>query len=741
MWISLSGGVVFARSSEVTLATTVGGKGNMVDGIGTDFPATITVTNVSGKTKNVNVNVRCTDEEGNVLYFDNVEKSIAKSSSEKLELTIPGVEKFGFYKLGVSATDIDTDKDFARDSYEFSVVNFPEDGVVNSEIGIINHVRHSGINDPLVNLEILSKAGFSGTRSEISWKLYETAKGKYELPAKYRQVMGAYANKGIKHLEILGYSNDIYGEQSPPSTDAQIEAYANYGVELAGDLREILGSENLEIEVWNEYNNSPTFNKDGQPASMYAKMLKATYPKLKAAYPDMQIWAMSTLGIGMDWTKPWARPFLSALGKRTSSSNTYFDGISVHPYSNKEAPEKSDIFYDVKSLKSLLNTYGYGDVPIRATEWGWPAAGGEYPDEMQQASYFVRANVLNDYHDAFSHIDWYSLSDQSNDDEAGSTFGIIGHYKDKVPYGAKPAFLAAANYNSIMTDAVYKGSLEIGEDVTAYKYTLRDGRDCVVGWKVSEGTENAGVDLGAKKATLVDMYGNESEITSAGGEFYCKYDESPVYIIGEFDKFDTISGTVPQSGVIYEFDHTTRTMSVYGSLSESLDEENMSIMVLPEGEDPENADFEKLLYIGDTVAHNGLFAVEFGVSEDTYGKFDLYIGRKASDRTNVDMGYISEGHFDLVCTLDVTSSDSTVSAAAYLENDSTASKKAIMFIVQYDENGKLLSAKSGKITVAAGTKPSLFSVTDTKLSGAKSTKAFIWDDMSSIKPIVPYAER
>lgn len=731
---------VSSATSDISVLAVVGDVGNMVDGINVEIPVKITLTNTFDTSKDVNVNITVATETGTFLYSDNLEETISKNSSKDVQTVIPGVNKYGFYNLNLSITDVDTGKDFASDSFRFSVAHFPEEGVVNSEVGIINHVRHSGINDPLVNLDILKKAGFSNTRSEITWAAYESAKGQYALTNKYKTVMEKNAELGLGHLEILGYGNTVYGNDTPPSTDTSITAYANYGVELAGDLREILGADNLEVEIWNEYNNSPTFNKDGQPASTYAKMLKATYPKLKNEYPDMQIWAMSTLGVGVDWSNSWIPNVLSNLG--SASKAKYFDGVSVHPYSNKVAPEKSDIFDDVEWLKYYLERYGYGDVPIRATEWGWPADGVEYVTEEEQASYFVRANILNDYHDAFSHIDWYNLSDQTASGEAGATFGIIGHYQDKIPYGAKPAFLTAANYNALMTDAAYIDSVLIGTDVRAYRYKLRDGRDCVVAWKISDGTEVASVNLGTNSVTKIDSYGNEAEVATVNNEITVKFDIMPVYLVGEFSEFAKGTSAIKDNGTVVEYDSETRLVSVYGKFNSANTSDMLNIMAIPESDNAENPDFSKMLYIGEVTAHNGIFSTNFSVAENTYGKYKLLLSfPNGKVPHSFDVGYVAEGEYNVVCTFEINEDESNIMASSYLQNESDTEQTVTMFISQYDEDGRLLSANMIPVKLEAGTKPALYTVSDVKNPKAVKYRAYMWDGITGIKPIIPYIER
>lgn len=525
---------------KVTVRADIGEIGNAVYEKNVEVPVKVSVYNKLSIPQNLVVKADVKTRNGVDITKKDFEITVEAESENVLEFSLPEMDRYGYNDLYLEFYSKEDNKLVAKDVFEYALVNTPPQGLRNKKIGVIDHARpaNARFGSPVTNATFASKAGFVTTRSEHDWAQYEQVKGQYQISDLYKELFAYKKTQGMGHLDILNYGNKLYGPDSPPSTPQSIEAYKNYAVAITGDLVEMSEDRELELELWNEYNNLGTwFNFDDQPASMYYELIKATYPAVKEKYPDIRMWGMSTIGVDNKWIEDVLK----------MGGGEYMDGISIHPYTFKLMPDLGDAIHKTLKLKEIIKQYGYNDetMPLRATEWGWPSCGvNGYLNEAEQASAFIRMMVLNDHYDLFEQIDWYSINDGGDQPEQEQSFGLIRYMNGKIPYGVKPSYLTACNYNNLMTDAVYEKNVKIGDDVESYKYTLRDGRDCVVAWvKDPNGSEIVSVDLGTESAVLMDCYGNEETIYSDNGVFSVGYSQMPQYLIGDFTKLEKADKT------------------------------------------------------------------------------------------------------------------------------------------------------------------------------------------------------
>ncbi len=514
-----------ALLATASVSAKVGEKGNAVYEKNKSVPAVISVTNKLNIEQPVVLNVTAKSREGKKLFEDSVDIKLEPEKTSDIEITLPPLTEYGFYDLYFDVYGKDDNELKCSDFCEYALVNLPPEGTRNPKIGIINHERHVRMGDPTVNLEFIAKAGFSSARSEVSWDRYETEPGNYKLPAKYEQEMKDRAKYNIDHLEILGYSNYSVTPEFPPISKEAIKVFGDFSLNLIKDIKEVRGDGTIEVEMWNEYNNSDGRFGSGATPETYAKMINDLYPRIKAQYPDVKAWAMGTIGVPVDWIERVLK---------AGAANS-FDGISVHPYSFTQAPENGGMIEKVLELKEVVAKYRQ-DVAYRGTEWGWTSNGRNgYPDRAHQAAYFVRMGILNEKYDLFERVDWYTINDGGeNLDHPEYNFGLLRGPEAKIPYGVKPSYLAATNYNKLMTNAKYVESYEWGEDVDAHKFVLADGRTCIAAWKVNDGTQISAVNLGTDTLTMMDMYGNETTLNAMDNAFHISFNELPVYLIGDF---------------------------------------------------------------------------------------------------------------------------------------------------------------------------------------------------------------
>ncbi|HEY5044432.1 MAG TPA: glycosyl hydrolase [Solirubrobacteraceae bacterium] len=203
----------------------------------------------------------------------------------------------------------------------------------------------------------------------------------------------------------------------PPSNPADYAAIASY---LAGRY----GTHLAAIEVWNEPDqaNQLYFAGPNKP-QRYAALLRAAYPAIKQANPNVPVLAGSLVGSN--------GVFLRAL--YAAGIKGYYDGLAVHFYT-----------LTLASLRSIHEVQlANGDTkPLWLDEFGWSSCYPRYRTQQEQACVTAQtqATDLADTFRSVAHTTYiaavlaYKL--QSSPQEE---FGVLS------PNGAlKPAFAALA---------------------------------------------------------------------------------------------------------------------------------------------------------------------------------------------------------------------------------------------------------------------------------------------------------
>ncbi len=167
----------------------------------------------------------------------------------------------------------------------------------------------------------------------------------------------------------------VSGESSkanawPPSNPATYAAFVafvaqRYGARLAA------------IEVWNEPDqaNEDYFAGPEKP-QRYAALLRAAYPAIKQANPNVQVLAGSLVGAN--------GVFLRAL--YAAGIKGYYDGLAVHYYT-----------LTLASLRSIREVQlANGDTkPLWLNEFGWSSCWPRYRTQQEQACVTPQTQALN----------------------------------------------------------------------------------------------------------------------------------------------------------------------------------------------------------------------------------------------------------------------------------------------------------------------------------------------------------
>ncbi len=553
-------------------------NGHILFGLDQNAVLTLDATAITSVPEELYAKVSIKTATGDVVANDIVDLTAAKLAS----YTIKDVPEYGIYTLEIDLYGKDSYKYYGKLESTFSVVNGPEEGTLNPVHGVCVHYRDgqdlAAFGDTMITTDLAAKAGFSSARSELTWNKYasydEAGNAVYGIADRQADIMNNITANGMDILEIFSYDHTSYPmSASGRYNNNMTKPFANYAESLVDDVQSI--NENAEFEIWNEWNNEGSwFNEDSLSPQSYAKLAKAVYEKIGG---KATLWGMSTLGVDVEWIEEvleeWDEDGYFWQNKN-DNQQLYMDGISLHPYANWSQPEGSIYINtpewaaenpvlagpieDTMALKEMLDDRGIGSTPLRATEWGWVSTGakayqnnsstdpsqvfvGYYPDRNMQAAYFVRMAALAEGNNLYDKMDYYQINSKNGADD--SDFGLLMSATSNVPYAAKPAYLAAANYNRIMTGAHASATPVELDGVYVASFTLADGTDCAIIWSAALNDErtksenvvkNIKAVVGDTEITVCDMLGNEINVASATGEYSFRVDGQPIYVMGDF---------------------------------------------------------------------------------------------------------------------------------------------------------------------------------------------------------------
>ncbi len=156
----------------------------------------------------------------------------------------------------------------------------------------------------------------------------------------------------------------------PPSNPASYAAFVAY-------LAQRYGTRLAAIEVWNEPDQSnENYFAGPEKPQRYAAVLRAAYPAIKQANPNVPVLAGSLVGAN--------GVFLRAL--YAAGINGYYDGLAVHYYT-----------LTLGSLRSIHEVQlANGDTkPLWLDEFGWSSCWPRYKIQQEQACVTPRIQALN----------------------------------------------------------------------------------------------------------------------------------------------------------------------------------------------------------------------------------------------------------------------------------------------------------------------------------------------------------
>ncbi len=465
-----------------------------------------------------NVNCEVRDSEGVTVWSKNFENV---NLNGKYEIKIePENLKYGVYDLYVTVEN----KEYNYKSTYSTYFSYAVAARKNPDLGMATHYGHS-YPTPENAIYLLEKAGMGFIRDGIYWDTYEKQKGSYAIPPAH-PVGKAYEllkQSSVDLLDLLNYGNVLY-EDLPssrymPTTDSAIEAYS----EFAKQVTEMAEPE--YVEVWNEPNTTG-FNPGNASWETYAKLLKATYPKIKAINEDIEVVGGSLVGIPMV-SRDTVKQILD------NGGGEYMDALAIHPYIWEASPMNDNLPNKISDLENFLTEQGYPDLKIWITEMGWGGGPGQQFTYEQQAAYLVQTYLVCKSFESFEKFVWYDFQcDGIVETNREHNFGLVNHWNDvNKPWAARKGYIAAAYMNDTFAGAEFVDKSEDGKNGYMYHYK-NDGKDIYAIFS-TETVYNKGLRTNKNDAVIADMYGNESVLYAQDGVFNILGGEEVTYIIGE----------------------------------------------------------------------------------------------------------------------------------------------------------------------------------------------------------------
>ncbi len=409
-------------------------------------------------------------------------------------------------------------------------------------IGACTHMAH-GRNQAQTCAAAVN-AGLPIVRDEVHWWTVEPVKGKLSLPERASWVDTA-AENGVKSLVVLSYGNPIYDFGQPsqadldagaardctipvrdgnPETTADDEYFDAY-IRYVDFVSESLAGKVAAYEIWNEP-DLRYFNTRDATAAEYTAMLKAAYQTIKGNDPDVTVLG-GAIALQTDFID----------GMMKAGAGSYMDGLSVHYYFGKNAPEKR-ARNRLDEYRDVLVKYGCDKMPVWVTETGWANSN---VDEQTQAQYIIRNAVFYDEflldHGIEGQYFTYELQDSgitSDDPNVEAYENSLGLYKNdftpKVSAGAVRTFntLTAGKKLTALEQTKYGLFYQKSAYVATY---AQSGQTVYVVWAESEFDQE--IDLPDARTTVYDMQGNILEENVPGGVKRIGAAGSPVYIVCE----------------------------------------------------------------------------------------------------------------------------------------------------------------------------------------------------------------
>ncbi len=544
----------------------------------------VTYTNLSEEELSVTASYFVLEEvkaqEDSAVQQDKKVYTLSGGETVTDRLLIP-VSRYGLYRLELSLYG-STGGSTVRKEEEILFSMCVKNTGLNKSMGAGAHLANRG--DPEIGVKLMANAGLGLLRDDFGWTDYEPQNGTYNLHENIIAELNAVKKYDVDFLAILSPYNNRYDSYGSEFADlAYLDKYQTYVEKMLSE--ELLLETVSMIEVINEPDQRKTYqgeyihgNNDLR-SDVYLEYLKATkdaVTKVEEANPDKdyKIGAMVICG-PVDNTN--SRDFVDRVLYKAETKypdEKLFDTMSMHPYFHDNDPEigelgaatedpNDNISYQIEYFRSLLNgseVYNYVDdtyeviegtysgvndldiqEPFWLSEFGYSSAnvnssfsvGSEYLQAVKLIRGYNQIK-LNRFDDKVWIYDLIDDGDASA--EVEYNFGILHSHTSVVPYSAKYAYLAIANYNCLTAGATECSNVYDTDYSFATKYSAPNSEVYMMYTSKPEGsTVDLSEELEGKTVSCYDMIGNplpESQVKNEFGEYIVSTE--PYYaVVGE----------------------------------------------------------------------------------------------------------------------------------------------------------------------------------------------------------------
>jgi polysaccharide biosynthesis protein PslG len=286
-------------------------------------------------------------------------------------------------------------------------------------LGIQVHLHREDQDALFAHLESLP---LGWVKVQVSWKLYEPADGEFDA-YRFGELDQFVSRAGAQGIQVLlGVAKAPEWSRPTTEMDGPPADYALF-TRFMRQLAQRYQGQVAAYELWNEPNLQREWEGEPLSAARTVALIRAGAAGVVAADPAAHVISAAPATTGVDDgvvaidDRRFLREMLAAgLGE-------VVDGVGVHPYGWANPPNASaagaapvapshnnhpSFFYadTLRDYRDLLAQFGYHDLPLWATEFGWASydqmgttapAGVEYMDavnEWDQAVYTLQAYAL-----------------------------------------------------------------------------------------------------------------------------------------------------------------------------------------------------------------------------------------------------------------------------------------------------------------------------------------------------------
>src|SRR5579871_4333576 len=153
------------------------------------------------------------------------------------------------------------------------------------QVGVGTHIGNQPISATIAAVDALDIS----VREDIRWADIERTQNQLAYPSSqhnFDSLIADVLRRGKQPVIVLKGGNQFYDGGGQVTSSAGVNAYARFAKFITAHFK----GQAVQFEVWNEWDHSSgavtTQTNAGDPVA-YANLLKATYPAMKAANPNV----------------------------------------------------------------------------------------------------------------------------------------------------------------------------------------------------------------------------------------------------------------------------------------------------------------------------------------------------------------------------------------------------------------------------------------------------------------------